>query len=160
MQGLSSVDLTAEALLAQIPQIYLLGLHESILALAEAYLGRPAAYHGAVLRHSLLDGAARGTRLWHKDGEDNHVLRVVIYLNDVDSEGGPFEYISRRNKVSYRDFPRIESEITDQRMNEVVPRSSWKQITGAAGTVVLCDTARTFHHESFQKSRERAVIMM
>jgi hypothetical protein len=35
----------------------------------------------------------------------------------------------------------------------------WKRRTGAAGTVVLCDTGKVFHHESLPTKRDRAFIM-
>ncbi len=154
----SSSDLTAEALLSCIPELYLLGLDARILAVVQQYLKLPVAYHGAVLRHSLVDGQFAGPRLWHQDQEDFHVFRMVVYLNDVRPGGGPFEYIPRSTGVTYRDFG--EEDLTDERLEKVIPREKWKRCFGAAGTVVLCDTAKVFHHESIQTERDRAVVMI
>ncbi len=156
----SSSDLTAEALLARLPELYLLGLDPRILTVVEQYLKLPVGYHGAVLRHSLVDGEFAGTRLWHRDVEDFHVFRMVVYLNDVTPGGGPFEYIPRSTGVTYDDFAGYASDLTDERMQTVVPRERWKQCFGPAGTVVLCDTATVFHHESIQTERERSVVMI
>src|SRR2546428_6860905 len=30
---------------------------------------------------------------WHRDPEDEHVIKVFLYLSDVDAHAGPFEYI-------------------------------------------------------------------
>jgi hypothetical protein len=158
-RGRSSTDLKPEVLLSKLPQLYLLGLHESILQLVQRYLRAPLAYHGAVLRHSLLDGAAVGTRLWHQDAEDRHVFRMVLYLNDVAPGGGPFEYIPRHLGVSYRDFTEFSHAITNERMDRIVPSKMWKRVLGPSGTFVLADTAKTFHHESLQVTAERAVVM-
>jgi len=155
----SSSDLTAETLLSRVPQLYLLGLDARILSLAQQYLKLPVAYHGAVLRHSLVDNEFSGPRLWHQDAEDFHVLRVVVYLNDVTPGGGPFEYIPLRLGITYRDFRGL-GELTNARMQQIVPQEKWKRIFGPAGTVVLCDTAKTFHHESMQTERDRSVIMI
>jgi len=159
-RGESSYDLTGGALLARLPEAYLIGLNERVLALALRYFGLPVGYHGAVLRHSLIDGEFVGTRLWHQDAEDFNVLRMVVYLNDVQLGGGPFEYIPRSLGISYRQFRGFEARITNAEMSKVVPVRLWKQITGPAGTIVLCDTAKTFHHESLQIERERFVIMI
>jgi hypothetical protein len=158
-RGVTSTDLRAEVLLARVPEIYLLGLDRRILQLAERYLRLPVAYHGAVLRHSLVDGKNAGPRLWHQDCEDFHVLRMLVYLSDVTHDSGPFEYFPRSLDISYRDFPRHESDLTDSRMEVVVPKDRWKRCTGAAGTVVLCDTGKVFHHESLQTAKDRAVVM-
>jgi hypothetical protein len=158
--GESSHDITAGTLLARAPGVYLLGLDATFLQLVRLYIRVPVAYHGAVIRRSLVDGRDLGTRLWHQDGEDFNVLRMVIYLNDVAPGGGPFEYIPRNSGLSYKRFGYSPGPLTNQRMKEVVPFDQWKRVTGPAGTVVLCDTAKTFHHESMQTERERAVVMI
>jgi hypothetical protein len=158
-RGLTSTDLRAEVLLARVPDIYLLGLDRRILQLAERYLQLPVAYHGAVLRHSLVDGKNAGPRLWHQDNEDFHVLRMLVYVSDVTPGSGPFEYIPRSLAVAYQHFHGDESDLTSSRMEAVVPRERWKRCTGAAGTVVLCDTGKVFHHESLEIEEDRAVVM-
>lgn len=159
-RGASSTDLAADVLLTRLPQLYLLGLHPAILHLVERYLKLPVAYHGAVLRHSLVDRNSAGPRLWHKDAEDFHVFRMVIYLNDVVVGGGPFEYVPRHLGVSYKQFADPEAPVTDARMAEVVPPTQWKRCFGPAGTVILADTAQVFHHESIQTDADRMVLMV
>ena len=147
-------------MLTRAPELYLLGLHDTLLKLAHRYLRLPVAYHGAVVRHSLIDGEKTGPRIWHQDAEDIHVLRVVVYLTDVTIGAGPFEYIPRHLGLSYR---RIDSNLiplTDEHMRKVVPLEQWKRIIAPAGTVVLADTAKVFHHESLQTDTERFVIMI
>jgi hypothetical protein len=159
-RGAASNDLRADVMLAQVPELYLLGLEPRLLVMVQQYLRLPVAYHGAVIRHSLVDGVGAGPRLWHQDGEDFHVLRMVVYLNDVTLGGGPFEYIPRTVGVSYKQFGGVEEQLTNERMSQVVPLEQWRRIYGPAGTVVLADTAQVFHHESLQTERDRAVIMI
>jgi hypothetical protein len=159
-RGSASNDLRADVMLDMVPGLYLLGLDAGLLRLVQQYLRLPVAYHGAVIRHSLVDGVGAGPRLWHQDEEDFHVLRMVVYLNDVTVGGGPFEYIPRNLGLSYKQFAGFESSLTNDRMRTVVPVERWKRIYGAAGTVVLADTAQVFHHESLQTERDRAVIMI
>lgn len=159
VRGLASTDLRAEVLLERTPEIYLLGLHPRVLELVQRYLQLPVAYHGAVLRHSMIDGVNAGPRLWHQDGEDFHVVRMLVYLTDVSSGSGPFEYIPRGLGISHKQLRGVEDDVTSSRMETVVPRDRWKRCTGAAGTVILCDTAKVFHHESLQTETDRAVIM-
>ena len=35
---------------------------------------------------------ARATQLWHRDPEDRYILKVFLYLSDVDDGAGPFTY--------------------------------------------------------------------
>jgi hypothetical protein len=159
-RGTSSTDLSAEVLLTRAPELYLLGLNDGLLKLVHRYLRLPVAYHGAVLRHSLIDGEKAGPRLWHQDAEDVHVLRMVVYLTDVTSGAGPFEYIPRHLGLTYRRIDNGLAPLTDERMRQVIPQAQWKRIIAPAGTVVLADTAKVFHHESMQTDTERFVIMI
>lgn len=156
----ASTDLAHGDLLAHLPELFLFGLNPTVLTIAEQYLRLPVAYHGAVLRHSLVDGNEQGPRQWHRDGEDLHVLRTVLYLNDVFEGGGPFEYIPRH--ISDAD-PKTLSRIgrrTDAEMAALVPRENWRHRVGPAGTVIMFDSAHTIHHESLQRRANRAVLMM
>ena len=156
----ASTDLLAAELLARLPELYLFGLSPQILSLAEQYLRVPVAYHGAVLRHSIVDGAEVGPRLWHRDCEDFHVLRTVVYLNDVTEDGGPFEYIPRDKSLVAGEADRYMPMRGNERMQNAVPRSQWKRCVGPAGTVILADSAQVFHHESLQRRTDRSVVMM
>ena len=155
----ASTDLLPGELLRSFPDLYLLGLNSQITTLAEHYLGLPAAYHGVALRRSFTNGKQLGPRLWHMDSEDFHVLRVVIYLCDVTPGGGPFEYVPRNERLSYKAFSQIGG-ITDDRMRAAVPESRWRRCFGPLGTVILADSARVFHHESLQTDRGRTVAMI
>ena len=159
-RGHSSTDLAHGELLARLPALYMLGLNETLLSIAEQYLRVPAAYHGAVLRHSHVDGRQVGPRRWHRDAEDFHVLRSVLYLNDVDDDGGPFEYVPRTLQAQARRAMEEDGMCSDARMAACVPPERWKQCTGAAGTLVIADSAQVFHHESLQRGSPRTVLMM
>jgi hypothetical protein len=160
-EALASQDLRAEALIAELPELYLLGLQDTVLNLVHRYLCLPVAYHGAVVRHSRVNGQSVGPKLWHQDAEDFHVVRLLLYLNDVTQGGGPFEYISRGDSAQIRRQIAAEGGmITAERMNDILPQTRWKRVTGPRGTVVLADSAHVFHHESVQKEHDRFVVMI
>ena len=156
----SSYDMLASALISKYPEIFFIGLSSKLLNIVETYLGLPAAYHGVALRRSLTDGLQVGPRIWHKDDEDFRVFRMVIYLHDVIEGGGPFEYVPRSYDLSYNSFQRVESNITAAEMLRVVPQDILRQVYGKAGTVIICDTANTFHHEKLQEKQRRSVAML
>jgi len=138
----------------------MLGLDAALLGIAEQYLGLPVAYHGAVLRHSPVDGRQVGPRRWHRDAEDYHVLRTVIYLNDVDDDGGPFEYLPRRLAARAVRALAEDGMCSDDQLAAHVSPEQWKRCTGPAGTVVIADSAQVFHHESLQRGSARSVVMI
>jgi hypothetical protein len=156
----ASTDLAHDELLARLPALFLFGLDAAMLAIAEQYLRVPVAYHGAVLRHSHVGGNQIGTRRWHRDAEDFHVLRTVLYLSDVTEGSGPFEYLPRGLQAQARRATRVNGVCSNDEMALHVPRESWKRCIGPAGTVVIADSAQVFHHESVQRDAPRSVLMM
>ncbi|MEL6158283.1 MAG: 2OG-Fe(II) oxygenase [Cyanobacteria bacterium J06554_11] len=124
--------------------IHLWGLQDRLLDILENYYGAPVSCIGVNMRRDIADGKQKGTKLWHIDWEDRKVMKIAIYLNDVDDDGGPFEYIPLESSPSYRDFP--SSAIYDEDMEKVVSRSKWVACKGPTGTVVFADNAKLFHH--------------
>ncbi|MFQ4141356.1 hypothetical protein [Chlorogloeopsis sp. ULAP02] len=135
------------------PELFLWGLDEQLLDIIENCIGLPPAYHGVILRKEIVDEQQVGSRIWHQDQDDRNIIRVSIYLNDVDEKGGAFEYIPRSLTPSIRTF-KYGPNILDEHMEEVIPSSKWKTCTGPAGTVVFAAAAKIFHHGKMP-SKER-----
>ena len=38
-------------------------------------------------------GQRVASQRWHRDPEDEHIVKVFVYFSDVDEEAGPFEYV-------------------------------------------------------------------
>src|SRR6185295_11795761 len=114
----------------EFPEIYLWGLNERLLSLVENYIGLPIRYHGVDVRREICDGRPNDVRQWHIDAEDHRMFRVIIYLNDVAADGGPFEYIRRELTVgAVQKLGYGSGFVTDRDMARVVPRAEWVQAT-------------------------------
>ena len=145
-------------------ELFLWGLEESILRIVETYIGLPITYFGVGLRKEIVNGEEVGTRIWHFDREDRRVVKVIIYLNDVSEQDGPFEYIPKHLTVSnsiLRQFLKfvpkfinlpnpalkyIPNPVFDKDLRQIISASEWKQCLGSAGTVIFVDTANVWHH--------------
>jgi hypothetical protein len=110
------------------PVLFTWGLEDRLLNIAEAYLGLPPAYDGMAVVYSVADGKEEATRRWHRDREDRRMVRIAIYLNDVDVGGGPFELDRRGRDALQADDP-----------------AAIRTCPGPAGTVIFADTARCLH---------------
>ena len=136
-------------LLLDFPEIFLWGLNQRLLDIAENYIGLPIHYHGSTLSINIAnsEGDAPSVRQWHLDPEDYRVLKVIIYLNDVDIGKGPFEFISKDlteiaiDSLNY-DSGFISDDLFEKR---AVSRTDWQACTGQKGTIVIADTGRLFH---------------
>ena len=150
-------------LMVRHPEILLWGLEQRLLDIIEHYLGLPPAFTNMHLRKDVGNGQQVGTRIWHVDIEDHRVIRVIIYLNDVTVDDGPFEYIPKRFNwtcapLLKRALRASGDPILDEEMRSYVPESSWVQCTGPAGTVVLADNAALYHHGKPHNSERIALI--
>ncbi len=125
--------------------LLLWGLNEALLNVVESYLRVPANFRGFLATLDLADGDETETRRWHIDAADTRSFKMIIYLNDVGPDNGPFEFSPLRfgPKFARSDF--VEGRIPDEIMERSVPRAEWITCTGMAGTVVVADTCRIFH---------------
>jgi hypothetical protein len=150
-------------LVAHESAIVLWGLEERLLDLAEAYFGLPPALTAVHLRKDIGTGEQVGTRFWHLDTEDEKVLRLIVYLDDVTINDGPFEYITLKDTASVKSIHRRAKRsagdpIFDEEMKKHVPEARWKTCTGPAGTVAIADNGLCFHHGRVHNSQRLIMI--
>ena len=145
------------------PRILRWGLASQLLDIVEAYLGGPAAYDGALLYHSKADGREKGVRVWHRDREDHRMLKVVVYLNDVGDDGGPFQILDEQvqakvdARISWR-YAALNQAKLDRLAGKESSRDGIRNVTGPRGTVIIVDTARFHHRGKPPTRRERSAL--
>lgn len=138
------------------PEIISWGLEERLLNIVENYLGVPVAYRGLTFRKDKANGENFGTRFWHQDHEDHRIVKIIVYLNDVDQDGGPFEYIPKRHQPSLSRLQFThDGRVLDEIMEQAVPRKYWKACTGPAGTAVFADPCTLFHRGRMPTNSDR-----
>ena len=143
------------------PDIFHWGLQDRLLDIAETYIGLPPAYDGVVLNYTVADGREVSTRKWHRDWEDRRMLKVAVYLNDVDAAGGPFQMIRRHDSMQ-SDIEGFDYSLSDDQELErrlgTISAQDVVSCEGPAGTVIFTDTARFFHRGKPATGRDRAAI--
>ena len=138
-------------------------------AAGDELLGVVNAYRGALTKLVDFDqwytlpvgdeGERQDSQQWHRDPEDQHVIKVFLYFSEVDEEAGPFEYIpSSAEGGRYGDVfpwgkgtPRYPPT---EEIEQLIPASERVSATGPVGTLVVCDTSG-FHRGGFAKSKPR-----
>lgn len=122
------------------------GLSSVNLDLAESYIGLPVAYLGVEVKRERPDGVAADVRQWHVDVEDRRMLKVIVYLSDVDEGAGPFEYIDRSHtQKAVQSLGYWSGFVSDEVMCAAADPSVWRMATGPRLTGVFADTCRLFH---------------
>lgn len=138
------------------PAIWRWGLSDQILDMVENYLGLPARYNDVGLRCERATGEVIGVRQWHRDIEDRRMLKFLVWLNDVDDDGGPFEYVERaRTPGLTRSLHYVSGFVSDETLRQQVPQSEWRRGTGPTWTCVVADPRNIFHRAMPPVRRDR-----
>jgi hypothetical protein len=158
--GKHTLMATAEQLIAH-PEIVYWGLSERILKIVECYLGLPVGYGALSFYYSVADDRNVGPRIWHRDKEDWRMIKVAVYLNDVDESGGPYQCVKPDiNKWLIETLPKYKG-LTNSELQELLHNDSsdWLiSCVGKAGTVVFTDTAQCYHRGKPPSQTDRSAI--
>lgn len=151
----SSIRLSRDEML-QDDRLWRWGLQDEVLDLVENHLGVPAHYYGPLVHRELADARVVSTRQWHRDIEDRRVLKLLVWLDDVGPDGGPFTYAPLpASREAARRLRYAGGFVPEDRFAAVVPRSSWRQAVGPRWTAVVPDTAQVFHRAQPPVARDR-----
>ena len=83
---------------------------------------------------------------WHRDNGDHKLVKLFLYLNDVDEGMGPFTYMRETQPgAKYGNiFPANPAEgfyPPDGAIEHLVPATQARTCTGKSGTIILCDSS-------------------
>lgn len=98
----------------------LFGLSERILSIVENYIKLPIFYRGVIVRRDYADGQEIGTRLWHKDFEDDKIVKIIIYASDFDENSGPFQILPKHKNIEDSLLNFVDGRVSDENMFSVV----------------------------------------
>ena len=145
--------------LNQHPEIFLWGAHEPLLDLVENYIQLPVYYLGAELKKEVANNSLEGVRHWHIDKEDRRMVKVIIYLDDVDAQGGPFEYIQKTlSQTTARALNYSSGFVADDLMSNYMPPEYWHTCVGSKHSAFIVDTSSVFHRAKPPANRDRYSI--
>lgn len=147
-----------EKQLMSFSSIILWGLEERFLSIVENYIGLSISYRGLTFRRDMANGRNVETRLWHRDNEDHRITKIIVYLNDVFAEGGPFEYIPKYHTPPIHQLKFTHGRVLDEDMKKMVPESQWISCQGKAGTVVFADPCNIFHRGKIPVAQDRFAL--
>ena len=145
------------------PKIANFVLSDELLYLASHYLGQVPVLSRFDMWWSPVNDCLVESQFYHYDGEDETQLKIILYLNDVDEQTGPFTLLPAQDSEKVKStkvFAKRRSErLGDQAVEDIVGKDAVVPILGPAGTLAACDTSRCLHYGSRAKSRDRFILM-
>lgn len=125
-------------------------LSDYILKIVCDYLGYIPQLNYLTIEKTLVmnESSAVHSQLWHRDPEEQKMIKVFIYLNDVSENNGPFFYVkgsqpsgnSKMSKFAPQYLPKGSYPDEMTVMNTILS-DAIVCATGKAGTIIFCDTA-------------------
>lgn len=132
------------------------GLQDRLLDVVENYLGVSPRYFGPEIRREVADSQAVGVRQWHRDSEDRRMLKILVWLNDVDELGGPFAYLPIvRSEEAVRSLSYVSGFVSEDRLHSIVPADEVRTVTGPKWTAFMADNTRLLHKATPPVARDR-----
>jgi hypothetical protein len=135
-----------------------------MLDLANTYLGLWSKLEYVDMWYSVpqaADADRISSQRWHRDFNDKHLLKVFLYLVDVDEGTGPFQYVpgsapGGRYGDAWPWRPLGENYPPDGELETRIPTDTVKTFTGTKGTLLFCNTSG-FHRGGFATARARVL---
>jgi hypothetical protein len=102
-----------------------------------------------------------GSMRWHRDYNDQHLVKVFTYLVDVDEGTGPFEFVpgSAKDGPFVNEWPWQplgETYPPQDEFAQRIPADAMKTFTAPRGTMILCNTSG-FHRGGFATEKPRDI---
>jgi hypothetical protein len=137
-------------------------LQPAVLELANEYFGMYTQLRWYNVWHTLRsDAPPRESQLWHRDRDDHFILKMFVYLSDIDVSSGALTYApGTHTGGTIHTDPEYSLEgqnvhrTSDEQMARVVPAEKWVTASGKAGTILLADTSG-YHKGGLARSRDR-----
>lgn len=143
-----------------------IGLSAPVLRVVSSYMNLwpKLIYTDAWYSIPMDPGRRIGSQQWHRDPEDKQMVKVYLYLSDVDESAGAMEYIVGSSNVINGDGMKIgewkaagadlypSAELVEQSF----PDRSHFFCSGPVGTLLFCDTTG-LHRGGISRSRPRVV---
>lgn len=105
-------------------------------------------------------GGRVASQRWHRDPEDQHVVKIFVYFSDVDDGSGPFQYVPGSAKGGrYGDlweWGKDDWYPPQDEFERRIPADEQRSYSGPAGTIIVCDTSG-FHRGGFAEERPRVL---
>jgi hypothetical protein len=151
------------------------GLSPMLLGIANASLGMWSKLEYLDLWYSIpvaSDAERKASQAWHRDFEDSHLLKVFLYLRDVDERTGPFEFVAgsqiggplehiepwQPTGIAVSERGSTLQEL-DKRVAAEVPKENLRTFTGPQGTMIFCDTTG-LHRGGFAEYHPRLLATL
>tara|TARA_Y200000002_G_scaffold376056_1_gene379324 strand:+ start:217 stop:1017 length:801 start_codon:yes stop_codon:yes gene_type:complete len=96
------------------------------------------------------------TQLFHRDPDDLKVIKLFLYLNDVDVNNGPFTYVEKSHLSPWK-IANVSGRANEEEINRIYPENNIIKFTEPKNTIILADT-KGYHKGTILKKDKRVLL--
>jgi ectoine hydroxylase-related dioxygenase (phytanoyl-CoA dioxygenase family) len=145
--------------LFKIPDLFKIILDKKILSIANDFFGvLPAFTYIKMVRNFCNKFKEFDTQHFHIDENSSKILKIFIYLNDVDKNGGPFCFVKKSHKNKEK-FWGKKPRWTQEEIKEKFRSENIHELTCKRGDVIIANT-NGFHRGLKPVTVDRNIIII
>jgi hypothetical protein len=151
----------SESRIFELAELQELGVDETLMAVAQAYLKCRPVSDLAAMWWSAPYGSSpssEAAQMFHFDMDRLKFIKFFVYLTDVDETHGPHVYVARSH-IRKPKSVRRDGRISDEEILRAYGRDAIVEITGGRGTILAVDT-RGFHKGKAPESGDRLLFQV
>jgi hypothetical protein len=132
-----------------------------VLDAVSEYLGEVPILGNVTIMVSVPNDSQVGSQLYHLDFADEKQVKLFIYVDEVTQDNGPFTFtpVSVTNEL-IKAYGYDRGRLSIDQVEKAVGPAKEIQVTGPAGTALLCDTSRCLHYGSNRNKTTRIVLLI
>lgn len=142
------------------PEVRGFALSDELISLVSHYFDEVPVISRIDLWWSPPNESMAESQLYHYDGEDKSQLKVILLVNDVDADTGPFTFVDAVGSAKVGATRRHSERLDDEAVESIAGKSAVTSLMGPAGSVGIVDTSRCLHYGSRGNSKERLLMMI
>lgn len=96
------------------------------------------------------------TQLFHRDPDDLKVIKLFLYLNDVDENNGPFTYVEKSHLSPWK-IANLSGRANDEEIKKIYPKNNIIKFKEPKHTIILADT-KGYHKGTILKNNKRVLL--
>jgi hypothetical protein len=138
-----------------------LALARPLIDAVTEYLGEVPIVGNASILVSVPNDSQVGSQLYHLDFADEKQVKLFVYVDAVTKDNGPFTFtpaLVTEELVKIYNYDR--GRLSIEQVQKAVGPDREIQVTGPAGTALLCDTSRCLHYGSNRNRTTRIVVLI
>lgn len=103
----------------------------------------------------------QSVNFFHRDMDGKHQLHLIINIEDVDLESGPFTFLSSKlSEFVTKKLGYDQGRVTDDKIFSLIDPSEIQSFTGKAGECLLVNPYHCFHYGARTKNKRRLVLII